>query len=402
MAVSHCRPNDRFAKQAYAVSVRAWRHRWAWLLGVLLVVTQLIACRSSEPPEAGRVVHAVAPAGFSLAQLGVPHDVRFRPLQSTEGATLFPKSGEPKKTLLHQMKHEVIVFESADELQANLSAWGLGEASAGTSGDKRYGTYRAVQIEYVLELDDTTSMRRPPTGAAYYPWRVFFGRSFEMVFSGSSRNFHAGVKADFAVISGELEAFAERRRLQVSANARGLKPKSKRAIFAKDEKEILEHYEQSPEVVPIFVEYRQIPRTQLRRDPISWIEPLDVELRYTSFKIDQDGTWGSTPWTLTAFCYVDGVELEFENPIWEKKRITDRKTYNLNWVGRLAVAPGSRLECGLRGTIADHVTDSQPIAVGKMERPVVVGKGMRTVGATFSAKDRKTAYEVEYTVEVVR
>jgi len=128
------------------------------------------------------------------------------------------------------MTHEVSAVDTAEGLAANLQGWGVVEANAGFG--RRHASYRAVQLSHVVEVDDSTEMREPPPGAAYYLWRICYGHSHEVVFTGEDRHFHAGVRAELQVVTGGVNAVAFRHHLEMKAIGRGLEPITEAAIFA--------------------------------------------------------------------------------------------------------------------------------------------------------------------------
>jgi len=172
---------------------------------------------------------------------------------------------------LKQMKHEMMFVETEEDFLANVSAWGYGDLHAGFAQNKRFASYQAQQIEYVLELNDATPMRSPPPGAVYYPWRVYYGRSYDVVFVGEAASFHAGVKADlWNVASVDIQAYAKQRNIEARMRGRGLKASNQRAIFARTPAEVEQAYEPTSQPVPIFVEYRQLPGTAGLKNPVQW------------------------------------------------------------------------------------------------------------------------------------
>lgn len=215
---------------------------------------------ATTPNQPGDTIPASADTAISAAWLGVPFDSRFRPFQGSAGTTLFPNAGAPMQTTVTRMDHAMIFADSEDRLAANASAWGIGELSTGLVQSRRFASYQAQQIEYVVELNDRTPMRPPPQGAVYYPWKIYYGRSYDVVFSGDAQSFHAGVKADlWSAVSIDIQSFAESHHIQATMKGRGLAPKDPRAIFARTPKDVDARYRQTSQPVPIFVEFRQIP-----------------------------------------------------------------------------------------------------------------------------------------------
>ena len=174
---------------------------------------------------------ATAPVGLGPQHLGRPLGAKFEAISGPDGATLFPK-GEVHKTTLNVMEHKFTSVDDSRGFDASVSGWGVVSVSAGLKTSHRYASYRASQLQEAHEVDDTTEMRKAPAGAVYYISRIIYGHSFEMVFSGDSRKFNAGVKAGFFGIGGSMSAFAASNSLTATAVGRGLEPVDGNAIFA--------------------------------------------------------------------------------------------------------------------------------------------------------------------------
>lgn len=225
--------------------------------------------------QPGPVVRASADAALSEAQLGAPYDLRFLPVQGPDGATLFPQSRPPARVAVNRMEHQFDFVESEEGFAANASAWGYGGFSADLVSNNRFATYRAMQIDYVVQLDDTSPVRQPPPSAVYYPWRIYYGRMYEVLFQGDARAFHAGVKANLAVANVDASTFAADNRLSVKVWGRGLEPRTNRAIFARTPNEIESQYKQTSNPVPIYAEFRQIPGRLGLTGRVAWQQPPD-------------------------------------------------------------------------------------------------------------------------------
>jgi hypothetical protein len=213
------------------------------------------------PPGGQFTVFATSPSNMGEHLLGRPVDAQFQPFAGTEGASLFPDDESSVVEIpVDAFAHRRTVVETVDELAANASAWGIASADIGAAMSKRYASYRAYQVEYILAIDDSRAMRTGPAGATYYLSAIYFGHRYEMVFVGDETSFHAGVKADFLVASGSVDAWARRYHLEAQFAGRGMTPVSGSALFAGSPEEIENEYQSDGDPVPIFVEYRTIPR----------------------------------------------------------------------------------------------------------------------------------------------
>lgn len=279
-------------------------------------------------------------------------------------------------------------------LDANLSAWRLFEFGGGVASDRRFASYRAFQIEYVSVLNDRTEMVTPPPGAAFYPWKVYYGHAYEAVFSGTSRSFHVGVAAEFRTIGGDIQSFAGARQLDARVFGLGLTPTNGQAIFARTPADVRASYSTAGPPVPIFVEYRLIPGLPApARAGIVWATPVTVEVIYDRIDVIEDGTWGGTPWYVQAFCACNGADahLRDDHALPPGTRVEDGRSYTMNWHTNLTVVDGDRVDCGLRGTFQDTLK-SGPIALGRMSQPITI-RGPGTTSGTFEASSADTGTE---------
>ena len=163
-------------------------------------------------------------------------------------------------------------MSDVNELKANVSAWGIANASLEQNKQRRYALERAWQQTDVLLVDDTTEMlHSPPREAAWYVSAIYVGRSYELVLWGDKATFHAGVAAKLKVFGGNLDDFTERVSLQWRVRWRGVEASSDRAIFARTPDAIMGNYKQS-DPVPIWVVYRSIPGRFVRPpEKLEWV-----------------------------------------------------------------------------------------------------------------------------------
>lgn len=355
---------------------------------------------------------AMAPLGINDAWLGRPLDAHFEAFAGTDGESLFPK-GTARRQALAQMEHAITAVETKRSLDANIGAsygiWGA-SASGGESTGKRFATYRASQMVESREIDDATEMRTPPPNAVWYVSRIFYGRSYELVFSGDARTFNASVRARLYFASGGVKTFTETNKIEVTAKGRGLEPATGEAIFAKNADEIQKLYRQSGEAVPIMVEYRTIPRTCVPDDePIAWLEPKRVRLTYDAIDVYRKAADG---WTVDAKCSVQDKEIVVEpQNVWTNKGgladacksdvpgprgASTYCTFNMYWATNIELFDGDRLRCGIKGTMGGQAgTKEIPYA----ELSHVIGKDFAApISGAFGDGDDATEYRVHYTL----
>ncbi len=227
---------------------------------------------ASVVSERGETLIAPAPHGMSIDDLGRAFDHDFVRLQGEGGKSLFPQADAPRRSAQHALEHQLEVIDSREKWAAHVSAWTAKAGLDMTSG-RRFASYRAVQIDEVFEVDDTTTMAPVPRNAVYYPWRIYTGRSYEIIVEGSEQRFHAVARADFEVFSGDIEAFAGRYDLEWRVVGRGLSPTRPGAIFARTARQIETSYEATRDAsVPILVEWRRIPGRQGHTGAVAWVQ----------------------------------------------------------------------------------------------------------------------------------
>jgi hypothetical protein len=237
-------------------------------LPLAVILSSSTALADGDPPT-DLTIMAAAPIGLSHSHLGRPYSATFEPLIGKDGKTLFPSAKKPNVETINEFPYDVVEIDNSHQLRANARAWGVaGSLSAG--GDQRYMAYRAYQLTKVEEIDDTTDPRAAPANAAYYVRRIYYGRLVDVVISGSATNFSAEARADFLVLGGaSIEAFARKYNLEMRTVGRGLKAANPTAaLFATTASDIQDAYKADPDfnggnVVPILVEYRRIPKSDL-------------------------------------------------------------------------------------------------------------------------------------------
>lgn len=297
---------------------------------------------------------------MSPNDLGRPYTADFIRLQGEDGRSLFPEAGAARKTSQNFMEHNFVIVDSERSLAAHASAWGLG-GGMDMLTKQRYASYRALQIDSVFEIDDATAIRNSPPYAVYYPWKIYVGRSYEVLFEGDADRFHAGVQAKLIAWSAEVSTFASENRLTQRTVGHGLTPSSGRAIFAKTQEQIERNYEQSSEAVPILVEWREIPGRRGNQREITWHEP----------KQDCSGQPGCSPCLEWAFDYVE----------W---KIQDRKASGAGWDAD-GSDPDVVVTLNARGSTRSSPKRQTLLVEWKLDPPLRVESGTRV---SLSGVDR--------------
>jgi hypothetical protein len=360
-------------------------------------------------------VEAAAPRGISEAYLGRPFDAQFRPLVGADAAPLFAnaETGVPDVRVvpINEFDHSLVAIGNSTDLSANLGAWGIVSAEAGTASDRRFASYRAYQIDDMREVDDARAIGAVPPGAVWYLARVYYGRRYEVVFSGSARTFHAGVQARLKVVSGGMHAFASQNHLEVRVIGTGLAPTSDDAIFARTPEEIEASYSAAEDPTAIYVEYRRVPgRDAGMVEDIAWVQPLRTVVRFDELRVYKDGSIGADTWSLNITCKVNGTEVFSETPDgWDAKtHVEDNRLqadpgpggdanytpYDLGWSHELEVTDGDELRCGVSGMALDA---SNPVEYAEFQ--IDLRRGARSRDR-IGAAGKHTEYWAYYSVEV--
>jgi len=310
-------------------------------------------------------LRAAAPLGINDAHLGQPSDAHFEPIAGEQGKSLFPE-GKVRTTALNSMDHKFEAIETTRGFDANVNVsyagFGVG-ASGGSATTKRYATYSASQVADVHEIDEATTFRAAPPGATWYLARIFYGHQYAVVFSGEQTKMNAGVKASFlGIVGGGVRKFGADNGIEFNAIGRGMTPTAGEAIFAKTPEEIQKAYVSDGPSVPIFVEYRSIPRTCVPPDQqIKWLAPRRVRVTFDSIDVYSDG---GDSWTMEAKCTINDKEVVLEKPqIWDKQKLADDCKsgtpgpagnttycpYNLYFATGLSAMDGDIINCGIQG-----------------------------------------------------
>jgi hypothetical protein len=211
---------------------------------------------------------------ISEADLGRPYTANFTPVTGKDGRSLFPSVRGARKNQVNTWAAEFIDVDNTRVLRANASAWGIAEGSLSAASQNRYLVYRVRVVEHVLELDDTTEQRplEPSSAAAYYVRKIYFGRIYQIVISGSQDKLTGKLALGIKALGPRFgaEYVRDNYKLSVSQSGKGMKPTSD-AVFATSPEEIKAAYKDMGPPVPILVEYRRIPGTKVEPpESIDW------------------------------------------------------------------------------------------------------------------------------------
>lgn len=289
-----------------------------------------LGCQDGEPvnPPDGRPIVltgpeiiATAPAGIGHLTLGMPVDENFNQIG---GESLFETA--PQSSPQNAFQFQWVKAESSRELAANFRGWQLtGDFDLNTS--TRYMSMRANQTDYYEEVDLAKPAATAPNGAVYFVWKIYYGHSYEALFSADQTVFTSGVAAQLALAQGSISAKATELNLQQTNVGRGLVPNSGTAIFAQDAAEVQANYSASPDsAVPIFVGYRLVPNAVLpEAAPIPWQGAIHPTLRITEIDVFHNGAVldaSNTAWDLWATCRLGGAVLVDGEAVWSHPEVS--------------------------------------------------------------------------------
>jgi hypothetical protein len=239
---------------------------------------------------------------------------------------------------------------------------------------------RAYQIDYYEDVDLTVLGTTAPGPAVYFVSKIYFGHSYEALFSGSSSAFSAAVAATLPQASGSIQATATADHLMASNVGRGLVPTSGDALFAANSGDVTSHYSASGPAVPIFIEYRLVPNVSAPPGTmIPWASTNKATISIDELDVFHNGSHldaSNTAWTVSANCSVNGAVVDQDDPVYSNSSIsaggTDvmdgsgpqdpntgdpTSTYGryagLPWRRSFPVDDGNDLECDLSGQRTD-------------------------------------------------
>jgi hypothetical protein len=339
-------------------------------------------------------IKATAPQGIDDSMLGAPVDVHFHRLDGHDGASLFDPS-TTKKLPQTVVEHGVQTVSDSLTLQANLSAWVV-NAKGSYESTNRYDTFHASQVVSISEVDEAAEPTgAAPPGAVFYVSKIFWGHSYEAVFEGSSRSFGAGLGAALTTLKGDVEAVASTKNLKLHFVGSGLTPKKKDGLFVQTPEELLNAYEISADPVPIFVEYKLLPRVASpANESFHYDVPKHVTVKFKTLHVENDGAWFSTQWRVSASCSVgsappvtavilDGATVDASKP-----------DTTLNATLALDGFDGEAISCTATGT-SKNFSGESPIAPARSD-DVTIGGG---TALKISGSATDTSYSITADLE---
>jgi hypothetical protein len=356
-----------------------------------------------DPPP-GRVLRADAPIGFNPTMaMGVPLDGSFRAPAFAQ--KLFPY-GRLAEVPAPAFTSDQKLVSTAEELAANAQAWGVLDVGASTSQHDRYAYFRAVQTTRAWELQANGPMVPPPSWAAYYVSKVYFGRSYVEIVKGDESSFNARVGAHFLTVpvGGSIKAFVASHRLTSHRAGVGFSPKGgdDKAIFARTEQEIEEAYVPGPEV-PIAIEYTQLPRAQ-PNGVILFPEPRRVVVRFVSLHVGSTGSMmkNYSNWTMVGNCAVEGPpDTDLDEPTVSPKpflqqRISAGGPWPVAFSRTLWATDEEAITCSTTGTYTRGLLGSSH-ALGPSTTSIRVGSlGASEATGSMSGRESETSYDVAW------
>jgi hypothetical protein len=300
-------------------------------------------------------------------------------------------------TAVEQLSVGWVQAETTSQLAANIAGWGLTSAALQAGNDTRYMSMRAYQIDYYEDVDLTQRGVTAPSPAIYFVSKIYYGHSYEALFSGSSSTFTAAVAATLPQASGSISAAASADHLTASNVGRGLVPTSGDALFATNQADVTSKYSSSGPAVPIFIEYRLVPGAVVPAGTtIPWASTNKATFAIDEVDVFHDGSFldaSNTAWTISANCSVNGAVVDQDDLVWSSSSVSaggtsvdtggggpqdpnttsPTSTYGryagLPWKRTFPVNDGNDLECDLSGQRTDPST---PVPLPPVTAHVVV------------------------------
>jgi hypothetical protein len=355
----------------------------------------------------GTPIVATARLGAGDTLLGTTTDALF---DQVNGQTIFaPRTdgtGRPAQTPVDQITFGWVQAETIKDLAANISGWGLASAALNTDNTTRYMSMRAYQIDYYEDVDLTMCKQVAQPSAVYFVSKIYYGHSYESLFSGDQSTFTAAVAATLPRASGSITATATSDNLTATNVGRGLVPNNGSAVFAMSSADVTNNYTANGPSVPIYVEYRLVPSvTEPSSTQIRWASATDATISIDEIDVFHNGSFldlSNTAWTLSVTCSVNSAIVQQNLPLWTDNSVTaggtsvDRdgvtppqdpnagdstSTYgrfaNLPFRTVIPVSSGNTLACNLSGTRTDT---SPPVALPPVSFAVKVDGTTATSG----------------------
>jgi len=219
---------------------------------------------ASTQPRSTEVFITVAPRGMNCDMLGKPFDRNFAQIPA---GRIFKREPKVFEVPQHSFSHQFRLLESEYEIDAAVRIFNL-QAQAFNS--TAYAIYSAQQISTACVLNEDVAPTPPwPSDAIFYPIKMYRGRIYSVALAGHSSRLNAQAESSILSFGGNINAYAKRSQLTFRAYAKGLKPRSNTAIFAKTPSEIEKNYVQTsdPSSPVILVEWRLLPGRKNKKTP---------------------------------------------------------------------------------------------------------------------------------------
>lgn len=340
---------------------------------------------SSTPVLTGTPIMATAAVGVGEQLLGTTVDAQFN---QVSGVPIFkPRTSAggtaPAQTTVNQITASWIQVSSTVDLAANLKGWGLASAELSGGSAHRYMSMRAYQVDFYEDVDLAAAAQSAPPGAVYFVSKIFFGHSYESLFSGESTTFSAAVAASLPKAEGSISVRAAELGITSTNVGRGLEPKDGGAIFAASQADVQSHYAATGPSVPIYIEYRLIPGASAPPgSPINWTSAKRATVAIDEIDVFHNGATfdaTNTSWDISAVCKVNGATVS-TGSLWKHNSVSaggskvaddgtgpqDPNTANAtSTYGRYASLPfattlpiddGNVIQCDLSGNRTDGST----------------------------------------------
>ncbi|MEO1421199.1 MAG: hypothetical protein AAFU66_09635, partial [Pseudomonadota bacterium] len=332
-------------------------------------------CVGGTEGESAYVVTAVAPPDATESLLGRPVDRDFSTLIGPAGASIFNEN-QVIRTPVNITEHISVTIDNTEKRKSSSGVFLaiFGSKSRGSKEiENRYAYYQAQQLTECISVDETAEFRDVSDDAVFFVSKFCTGHSYTIMVSGQRSKFHKKASGGFLFFKKKASDMKESYDLDVRFSARGLKPKDEEKVtFARSLQEIQDNYEVTGEGngVPVFIEYRSIPRRCVPRpELIRWNDPSTVNLSFESLRVYNRGHQN---WTLKATCRNNrAASVPIDNPeVYNSFEVNDACesdgeagplggttfcAYDPGWNTEIPVTEGDVITCGIEGTANDDV-----------------------------------------------
>jgi hypothetical protein len=332
----------------------------------------------------GTPIVATAQLGTGEALIGTTADSIFNQVNGDAIFDLRSDANGAVHTTVNQITTGWIQAENTNQLAANIAGWGVGSAALGADNTTRYMSMRAYNVDYYEDVDLTKVDKQAPANAVYFVSKIYFGHSYEALFSGDQSTFTAAVAATLPQASGSISDTAHSDNLMSSNVGRGLVPTNGDAIFAQSQSDVMASYMASGPSVPIFIEYRLIPgAAEPPGTDIPWSSPFKATIAIDEIDVFHNGAFldaSNTAWSVSTNCSINGAIVDQNDPVWTQDSVSaggtsvsddgtgpqdpntgdPSSTYgryaSLPWSKTFPISTGNTLRCDVGGQRTDPST----------------------------------------------